>query len=429
MAKTDIYFKKDEELKRQNVLLDKSILSQRNKDLIKLFQASLHARQITQQRIAKLTLQLRYLAIRLKKDFDALTYEDIQLCIAGINQETKLSPATKCDYVKTVKQFYRWYKLRDERLDEVDIDLPRDQIKQKQVQRRNATKLYQHIEQELTSSYKLTEIDPASVITEEDLHLIVEKGCRGTKEKAFVSVLHETGCRIGEFLGIRLKDIEIKDQMSLIHVDGKTGRRCCYVVESVPFLVKWLAVHPEKGNSEAFLWVCTDNSRYGAKLRHIGASKLIKRVIARSGLNKPVNPHWFRHSRASILATKVTEPVLRRVMGWSKSSTMIKHYGHFASEDIMQAVASAKGIRIKESETKQPIKCSCGALNPHHEEHCYKCHRPLKVDTVLREKEVLKTTMAQLFAEYMEMSQDPQKMADFQKFKKGMGAGKIPPTP
>jgi site-specific recombinase XerD len=421
MSSSRIYFKLDGVFDRNTAKLRDSSLSQDNKDLILKWQCHLFSGKASRQRVAKLTLQMRRFCEDLKKDLDKITKDDLEQKIAKINQDQKLSEATKADYRRLIKQFYKWFKNEDRRLEEIDFDMPKEEIKKMQQIKKETLKLYSYIETSIKSAFKKKEIDPADVINEDELRVILEKGCNNIKDKAFISLLHETGCRIGEFLEIKLKDIIVKPNFIEIYVDGKTGRRTVYSYSSMPYLIEYINSHPYKDNQNSYLWLCIDNHNKGKEFRHIGAVRLLKRCIERSGLKKRINPHWFRHCRASLLASKVTEPVLRKIMGWSKASNMIKHYGHLSQKDVENVICNVNGIESEKTDQirhEPPIRCSvCGTMNPNHETYCIRCSRPLKVETMIKEQEMVNNEIGKTVRVMMEMMKNPAMMKKFEEFK------------
>ncbi|MBW2998659.1 site-specific integrase, partial [Candidatus Woesearchaeota archaeon] len=169
-------------------------------------------------------------------------------------------------------------------------------------------------------TYERKEIDPSEIITEKDITEVIEKGCRTFREKAILRILHESGLRIGEFLGMRIKDVSFKDNFVQIHVTGKTGPRTIPLVKSMNFLHKYLELHPYKNDPEAYIWISKCTRRLNLPLNHTGITKLIKNCFKRAEVKKKCNCHWIRHSRASLLAPKLTEVMMCEFMGWEKGS-------------------------------------------------------------------------------------------------------------
>ncbi len=229
------------------------------------------------------------MAGKLSKNFDALEKEDMVKLIAMYNSDVSITDTTKADYRRALKQFYRWYKEEDVRLECEDKQL-----------RLEAKKVYKYIEKDVSVAYKKVEADPNTIIDGEDCQNIVEKFCRTNREKAFISTLHESGCRAGEFLNIKLGNIGIKDNYAELIVDGKTGKRTIFIVKSLPYLLRYLDCHPYKDNKLSYLWLSDAQHNKNEPLLHKGAQKLIDRCFERASIKKKHNLHWFRHSRGCL---------------------------------------------------------------------------------------------------------------------------------
>jgi site-specific recombinase XerD len=437
----DIYPNSYNYYEREKERLLKANISQSNKKVIITWQQFLQASGASYQRIAKLTLQMRCLCIKLKANLINATKNDIESIIAYYNTLSTLSEATKADYRRLIKQFYKWYKEEDPRLqrqptfDSITlVKISRGDLKPEELNKiimaqqeaekeyYDCIKFYKYIES-IKREYRLNQIDPTLIISDDDCLNIINDGCQNTKERAFIACLHETGARIGEFLGIRIKDCQLKENHAEIEVTGKTGRRTLFCYNSFPYLIRYLEMHPFKKHRDELLWRC-DNSRYMKKpLRYIGASDLVKRVMKRANFDKhkKTNLHWFRHSRATIWAPQMTEPLLRKAMGWSKSSTMIKNYGHLCKKDLHDVVKSINGVSTIEEKANKPIICTCGAVNPHNERYCHRCSRALKVEYLMQDQELLNTETGSTIKLMLEVLKDPEAMKSFENYKKKRG--------
>ena len=96
-----------------------------------------------------------------------------------------------------------------------------------------------------------------------------------------------------------------------------------------------------------------------------------------------VNPHKFRHNRASQLAPKISESILERTMGWVPASKMSKIYVHLDNEAVDNAILGANGIKKvkKAPEIRKSRMClRCKTLNPANHKFCLQCGRPLDYD-------------------------------------------------
>lgn len=88
--------------------------------------------------------------------------------------------------------------------------------------------------------------------------------------------------------------------------------------------------------------VGTRNS--GAKMEYRAAVKALKTTAARAEIDKPVNPHHFRHSRATYLANRFTEAQMCEWLGWVQGSDRPSDYVHLSGRDIDSSYARIHGI-------------------------------------------------------------------------------------
>jgi len=402
-----IYSNKKNVFEKELKMLKSWNTSARNKELITQFHNYLFSTGSGNLRVAKLSSQLRRICSLLDKDLDKINYEDIEKVIALYNRKTDLSDNTKADYRRCIKQFFRWFKEIDLRL---DSDNPEDFKK--------VRRFYKYIEKEIKISYTPKKVDYSTILSDDDIERVLEGGCKSIKEKAFIKILHESGTRAGEFLNIKLKDIKINNTSALIFVDGKTGERSIPITQSLPYLVRWLDLHPFKNNSESYIWLGESTSRMYQPLMHKGGQKLINRCFNRAGESKKHNFHHFRHSRATLLAPKITESLLCKYMGWRIGSNQVRVYVHLCTKELEDAILQMNGIKKPEYKMAQQSQiCPCGALNTGKARYCYKCGKPLNMAVVIQDQEVMKEQTDKTVQVLQEIMQNPKLLAKFKEFK------------
>ena len=124
----------------------------------------------------------------------------------------------------------------------------------------------------------------------------------------FFRLLAETGMRIGEFLNLDCKDVNIKKRY--IEAEGKTGRKVCYFSEG---LARHLEIYlKERMNRETdsnALFLSIQKKRYA--LRTI--NHYIRNCVIRLDIEKRISCHTFRR----------TLNTLRKRMGWPKEDRKI----------------------------------------------------------------------------------------------------------
>lgn len=165
---------------------------------------------------------------------------------------------------------------------------------------------------------------PDEILTPAEIQRLIGSA-RTVRDKALISVLYESGCRIGELMGLKIKHVQFNDHGAVIHVFGKTGSRRILLIDSVSCLSTWLSVHPTREIPESPLWV--DNIRNGL-LHYESIAKIIRVAAKKANISKRVNPHSFRHARATHLAKVFTEAQMKEYFGWVQASNMANVYVH-----------------------------------------------------------------------------------------------------
>jgi site-specific recombinase XerD len=155
-------------------------------------------------------VELTRLAAILSIDFEKATKHDIEKVILE-HGRLDISENTKTDFKVTVKRFYKW--LRDPN----DAEYPQE---------------VKWIRTTLKDRHSFL---PEELLTEEDVLALV-KAAEWSRDRALVSMLYDSGGRIGEILSLQRKNIAFDEHGATVVVDGKTGQRRERLISSVPFL-------------------------------------------------------------------------------------------------------------------------------------------------------------------------------------------------
>lgn len=221
---------------------------------------------------------------------------------------------------------------------------------------------------------------PKDLLTRDDIDAL-KAACRNKRDLAFIALLYETGARIGELIDLTVGDIEDHAHGKKVVIDGKTGQRRLSLLESTPSINKWLNDHPNPTN-DAPLWCQLQDGDEKLSYHYI-RQKLLERARDRAGIEKPVNPHHFRHSRATYLANKFKEAQLCEWFGWVQGSSVPGKYVHLSGRDIVDAYSELHGLRSKEDEDedKPVMECyRCTELNEADARFCVRCGQALDVE-------------------------------------------------
>lgn len=118
--------------------------------------------------------------------------------------------------------------------------------------------------------------------------------------------------------------------------------------------------------------------------------KLLREIAERAGVDKPMFPYQFRHSRATYIANRFTEAQMCEFFGWVQGSDRPATYVHLSGRDIDTAYDRMHGfVSEKENKSKlSPEECPrCGEVNKKGAGYCQKCGLPLSSDAAQRVQE------------------------------------------
>jgi site-specific recombinase XerD/ribosomal protein L40E len=350
--------------------------------------------------------------------FQDMDKENVKQLIEWIH-DRDLADATVDTYKKAIRQFWTWMN---------DGETP-DAVDWMKI-----------------SSGTSNDTLPQDLLTKEDIQEQVD-AAKNPRDRAFIYLLYETGARIGELIDLTVGDIEDRTHGKKVTISGKTGARRLPLVESVPYINKWLNEHPNPVK-DAPLWCKiqqggpTETVRPGdvddiaeiygigremaRRLSYVGVEtgedlarhsaedlshligvkqgkaqrwldqfdpdagsggleklgyryirdKILKTNMERAGIDKPSNPHHYRHSRASFLANEMTEAQLCKWFGWVQGSDVPARYVHLSGRDIDNAYDQMHGIVEPEEDDEDPEvrKCDrCGELNESDATYCMRC--------------------------------------------------------
>ncbi len=322
-----------------------------DQDDVRRFTNDLLAQGITAGRVVKYLYSLVSISKKLDKPFKKASGEDLKRFLAGL-EKSDYAEWTKHDLKIILKKYLQW--------------LGRNEV-------------ISWLKVKSVKNGKL----PEEVLMEEEIKAIAEVAYT-SRDKAFILSLYESGCRIGELLPLQLKHLSFDKYGALLRVTGKTGDRRIRLVASTLTLQNWLNEHPAKNNPEAYQWCKiptpnnpkwkNDNLSYGFVCR------LLNELAEKAGIQKAVNPHAFRHSRATFMAKHLKEPEMREFFGWGRDSEMPAVYVHLSGRDVDDSVLAIYDIKEAKKSQEPVIKAwncqRCNDANDPASRFCKKCGMP-----------------------------------------------------
>ena len=254
---------------------------------------------------------------------------------------------------------------------------------------------------------------PTDIWTHED-DLLFCKYCPSKRDKAYLVVARDTGCRPSEMVNIKIKDLVImqmedRSHIAKITVNGKTGTRTVRIYYAYPFVKDWLSNgHPFPTLPDVPLFCGTGKKNTGRKISAHTIGKIFaiykKRIFPRllndptiseedkrrirDLLKKPWNPHFRRHTATTEISKRLKDPVLiNEYMGWSQQGNTRQRYQHYYDNDSVEAMLVADGLILPNATGKnkrdllKPKQCpNCDESNKPETKFCVKCKFILSFD-------------------------------------------------
>jgi integrase/recombinase XerD len=298
--------------------LDQNICEE-DKQNIASFTEHLLVKGISKPRIIKYINHLAVLARIVRKPFQQLRKEDVERLVSRINA-AGYTEHTRRDYKVILKKFYQWLKGCNE--DEYEYPTEVKWIKTRLQTKR---------------------LLPEALLTTQEIKMLVE-ATENPRDRALILTHYESGCRIGETLSLRILHVRFDQYGAVLIVDGKTGPRRVRVIAAAPVLASWLSIHPLKNDPNAPLWIGIGTVGRYEPLNYNGVRALLKRLVKKTCLKKRLYTHLLRHTRATELASILTEAQMKELLGWVQGSDMPSVYVHLSGRDVDSTLLKAHGI-------------------------------------------------------------------------------------
>jgi site-specific recombinase XerC len=183
-------------------------ISEENKNTMLSFKDYLLSENIGTAKIERYLFDLMKYSKMLNKSFESASKIDIRRIVGEINQGN-LAEETKKGFKIMLRKLYRFIEGIEEK--------------------------GKYPERVAWVSIKIQENHkklPEELLTEEEIKSIIEK-CNNLRDRALMSVLSESGCRISEIGTLKVKHISFEEYGARLTVNGKTGMRKIFGIKKV----------------------------------------------------------------------------------------------------------------------------------------------------------------------------------------------------
>lgn len=200
-----------------------------------------------------------------RKQPEDVVANDIRMFIYDYQQRKKISDRTLDKYREFICWFFHWAYAEEY--------IPRD-----------PSKSIKGIKHEVKERQFLTQVEL------EYLRL----ACNTLRDKAIVEFLYSTGCRVSELIGVKLSDIDWKQNTVHLFGKGKKHRTSFVNAKCEVALLEYLKHRSDKSE---YLFV-SERAPHD-KIGKCTVEKILRELSERSHLTRRITPHMIRHTTAT----------------------------------------------------------------------------------------------------------------------------------
>jgi integrase len=215
---------------------------------------------------------------------------------------------------------------------------------------------------------------------------------RTQRDVAFIEFLADTGARLSLALSLRVKDVSLEKTATYTPNPNATGLKGAAITEyplidAVAALRGYLrGAHPRGSNPDVALFHklkpysrASEDDRWGdddGGLRANAARQQLVRIADRAGVDKPVNPHAFRHAAITRMVREgYSRSQIEHRVHWTLDTDMWEIYEHVTTEEHNDDIFRQAGV-VDDETGPDRVRKPCGQcrtpIAPHHE-YCPQC--------------------------------------------------------
>ena len=162
-----------------------------------------------------------------------------------------------------------------------------------------------------------------------------------------IELLFSTGARVSEIAGLRIEHVHLESGGILIKGKGRK-ERMVHVCNSEPIalLKKYHSLVKEKMKSAGGYFLI---NRFNKKLSDQSIRNIVKKLVAKAGINRRITPHVFRHTFATLLLEKdVDIRYIQHLLGHSSIMTtqLYTHVNRAKQKQILRAKHPRRDISM-----------------------------------------------------------------------------------
>ncbi len=181
------------------------------------------------------------------------------------------------------------------------------------------------------------------------------------RDRCLLELLLNTGQRIRAIQTLRVKDVDVEEGVYYLNTEEAGLKGADKNGQKRPLLgakravYDWLQNH--QGGPEDYLITSLPSANggiHGEKLSQTTARRRLKKIADRAGIDKPPNPHNFRHYFVTVCKRDydMDDATIKHLIGHGPGSNIMQRtYQHLNDEDHIEAAEVAAGIREEKGDS------------------------------------------------------------------------------
>lgn len=235
-------------------------------------------------------------------------------------------------------------------------------------------------------------VTPDTVLSPGDIQDLIE-AARYQRDVALIDFLADTGARLSLVASLRVGDVELDEETGIATYTPNPNARGLKGATTQPYpiidakasLRNYLrSTHPRPTEPEAALFhklqnFANDIDEDDGAMSPSRFRTIVNDIGADAGLDKPTNPHAFRHAAITrMLREGYTRSEIEHRVHWTLDTDMWQVYSHIAGEEHNTDIFRRAGIvEDEQGPDRERHPCgNCGEPLARHHQYCPRCAEP-----------------------------------------------------
>jgi len=313
--------------------------------------------------VRRLRLMRSFLIIthHIKKDLAEADRDDINELVA-FGHDINKTPKSKGDFLLDIKYFWR--------------NLFPEKDNQGRPDETITPYVVRHLNPKIDKSKQKSRNDR---LTLEEYDRLINYFSKDPQTQAYITLAVESLGRPQEICYTRIRDVKLEENYATIHVSehGKEGTKYLNCIDSYPYLLKWLAIHPHKDQQDSFLFIISNQK--DKQLNPFTINKRLRTACEKLGINKKITPYSLKRNGVTFARLRGdSDAEIQAAAGWT-TTRQLRTYDLSGADDYLKKALIKRGlIQDKEQAYQSKTKeCACGEKVGFAEKICPKCKRIL----------------------------------------------------